>query len=215
MVLTLALFAQIATACAPGNAVRTLESVAKVESGLNPLAIHDNTTGVSYSPATRDEAESIASDLILVRGHSVDLGLMQINSATAGRLSLPIPDAFDACRSISAGAAVLREGYQRALRTAFSLYNTGSPTAGIRNGYADRVEAAASALPAIGGGQLAATPPVAVPDPVPESCAPSWDVWMVATCSDKATVQPGSAPARGVTSVSLNSSGTYTHADAD
>ena len=156
-----------------------------------------------------------------MRGHSVDLGLMQINSATASKLGLSIPDAFDACRSISAGAAVLREGYQRALRIAFSLYNTGTPAAGIRNGYADRVEATASALPAIGGGHLAASHgalprPAAEPDPVSQSCAPSWDVWAVAQCSDEATEPTGAAPVHGVTSVSLNhTSGTSIHADAD
>lgn len=57
---------------------------------------------------------------------------MQINSANFGWLGLTMMDALDPCRSIAAGAEVL---------TAYSRYNTGSPTRGIKNGYAASVQA--------------------------------------------------------------------------
>ena len=58
---------------------------------------------------------------------------MQINRGNFAWLGLTVDAAFDPCRSIAAGAAVL---------TQISRYNTGSPTAGFRNGYVARVLAA-------------------------------------------------------------------------
>ena len=81
-----------------------------------------------------------------VDGHSVDLGLMQINSANLARLGLSIADAFDACRSIKAGAQMLEADYRAAMRDALSRYNTGDPVRGIVNGYVARVEASARAV---------------------------------------------------------------------
>ena len=143
----MALFAQLSASCAPGDSVDTLASVARVESKFNSLAIHDNSTGATLLPASLEAAEQSAEALIVDDGHSVDLGLMQINSANLSLLGLSIADTFDACRSIAAGAVVLRDGYQRALRAAFSYYNTGDPVRGISNGYVGRVEAARLKLP--------------------------------------------------------------------
>ena len=70
-------------------------------------------------------AIAVATDLIVGQRHSVDLGLMQVNSANLAALGLSIADAFDACRSVEAGGRVLSEAYQRALRGALSVYNTG------------------------------------------------------------------------------------------
>jgi type IV secretion system protein VirB1 len=60
---------------------------------------------------------------------------------------------------------------QAALRTSLSLYNTGDPARGFRNGYVAKVTAAAGQIvPALqpGSAQTAAPPP---PPP------PSWDVF--------------------------------------
>lgn len=168
MILTLAAFLHLATACDPVDAPSTLASVATVESRLNPLAIHDNITGSSYSPTSRSEAERIAMDLIVAQRHSVDLGLMQINSANLPRAGLSISDAFDACHSVVAGASILKAGYRSALRAAISRYNTGDALRGIANGYVGRVEAAAANLPAIQVASLAepvTTRPVEPPVP--------------------------------------------------
>lgn len=62
---------------------------------------------------------------------SADVGLMQINSKNFDWLGLTMANALNPCVSIRAGAEVL---------TAFSRYNTGSPTRGIENGYALAVQ---------------------------------------------------------------------------
>jgi type IV secretion system protein VirB1 len=147
--LPIAVVAQLALACAPNVAVDTTVAIAHHESKLNPLAIYDNTSRRAYVPDSAEEALAIALGLIASK-HSVDLGLMQINSGNLTWLSLPVKEAFDPCRSIAAGARVLSEGYrggatedeqQRALRVALSRYNTGDAERGFINGYVRKVQA--------------------------------------------------------------------------
>ena len=147
-------FGQLALRCAPSVAPSTLASIARTESGFEPLSIHDNTTGTSGAPATRALAIQIASKL-LGAGHSVDIGIMQINSANFARLGLTLEAAFDPCKSVAAGAAVLAGGYtggdthegqQAALRVALSEYNTGDTQRGFTNGYVHKVELAARGI---------------------------------------------------------------------
>nr|WP_015062353.1 lytic transglycosylase domain-containing protein [Acetobacter pasteurianus]AFK89003.1 Peptidoglycan hydrolase VirB1, involved in T-DNA transfer [Acetobacter pasteurianus] len=142
MILSAILFAQIATSCAPGDSPQTLSAIASVESGFNTLIINDNDAVKQYKPASIEEAVSIASGLIS-RGHSIDLGLMQINSKNLPSLHLSVEDAFDACHSIHAGAKILRDNYQMALKTAFSRYNTGDEKKGFANGYVHKILTAA------------------------------------------------------------------------
>ena len=113
-----------------------MAAVAQTESQLDPLAIGDNTAHRSYRPQTKAEAVAVAQRLMAER-HDLDVGLMQINQRNFGWLRLTLEDAFDPCRSIVAGATVL---------TAFSRYNTGTPTAGFANGYVARVVSAASGV---------------------------------------------------------------------
>lgn len=68
---------------------------------------------------------------------TVDAGLMQINSANFAWLGLDMRTSMDPCRSIGAAAQVL---------VSFSRYNTGSPTAGIANGYASAITASIQAV---------------------------------------------------------------------
>ena len=81
------------------------------------------------------------------QGASVDVGLMQINSATLKRLHVPAAVALDACRNVAIGARVFDQGYAAAfdrrratlpLLSAYSAYNTGDAERGVRNGYADQ-----------------------------------------------------------------------------
>jgi type IV secretion system protein VirB1 len=133
-------------------------SIAEAESRLEPLAIHDNSTGEARLPATIEAASAQAEGLIRA-GHSVDLGLMQINSANLHLAGLSVLQSFEACHALAAAARVLAQGYsggvtvdeqQRALRTALSRYNTGDPLRGFANGYVSQVEAAAQqVVPAI------------------------------------------------------------------
>ena len=142
-------FETLAARCAPDVPVTTLEAVAKTESGLDPWALHDNNTGVSAKPGNI-QAALAESEAWIDRGDSVDVGLMQINSANFGALGLTTTSALAPCASMAGGAAVLRAAYgggkttadqQAALLMALSRYNTGSPLRGILNGYARTVMA--------------------------------------------------------------------------
>jgi len=176
-----------ASQCAPRIHPSLLISVAKTESGLDPLTLHDNTTGASEHFATAQAAVAEAMAWI-GRGDSVDLGLMQVNSANLVGLGMTVAEAFDACASLAAGAAILRAAYgggqtpaeqQVALLMALSRYNTGSPFKGILNGYARKVIANA--------GRGAAPPPsstvtaASLAPPADPNAPPSWDVWATAS----------------------------------
>ena len=213
----LALFLQLAASCAPHVAPETLAAVARTESNFTELAIHDNATRRSFAPASRDEAIALATDAISVQRHSVDLGLMQINSANLPRLGMSVADAFDPCRSLAAADRVLVAGYalpanqdgqQEALRQALSRYNTGNPVRGVANGYVARVQAAAEVVvPAIRlraepNEEARPKPPIAAPEP--PSAPPSWDVYRQARAngaggtlvfgSSRGSSQPATGP---------------------
>lgn len=165
MSLPAAYVAALAMHCAPLVAPETLVSIAQTESRLEPLAIHDNTTGKAYMPATIEAASAQAEGLMRA-GHSVDLGLMQINSANLHLAGLSVLQSFDQCYALAAGARLLAQGYsggltvdeqQRALRIALSRYNTGDPLRGFENGYVGRVVSAARQV----------VPAIQIPEPSP------------------------------------------------
>jgi type IV secretion system protein VirB1 len=194
MILELAVVAQLAARCAPSVAFETLAAVMRAESGFQPFAIGVNgPDGGPVFPASREAAMALAAALIERQGRSVDLGLMQVNSANLPRLGLSVAEVFEPCRNIAAGARILRDGYaaarrserdpQQALRIAFSRYNTGHPERGFSNGYVQRVQGAAEVMvPAIRlrGEAAAPQPPAApaseLPDDDPDA-PPEWDVW--------------------------------------
>ena len=178
MILAAEVVLQLAAKCAPQAAPQTLLAVTRVESGLDPLAIGVNGPAPRrLRVPSRQEAIAQASALIS-RGANIDLGLAQINSANLGRLGLTVADAFDPCRSLAAGATLLKVNYQAAraraadeqsaLRTALSLYNTGDSRRGVRNGYVDRVERSAAGVPA-----LPVEKPTAFAAPQPQA----WDAF--------------------------------------
>lgn len=181
-------FIELAKKCAPNVADMTLASVAMTESGFNRLAVYDNTTGKDGTPATPMEAAALVDKLIAAE-HSVDVGLMQINSKNFRRLGLNAETALDPCTSITAAGRLLSENYaggithaqqQASLRGALSAYNTGNTEAGLRNGYVRKVELAASRfVPAldVGNAPQPATNDVRLsPSPDLEGRT-SWDVW--------------------------------------
>jgi type IV secretion system protein VirB1 len=155
MILPLAVFLHIAVVCAPQIAPATLAAIARTESRLDPYAVHDNATGRSYWPRDKAEAVAIATPL-LAAGHSIDVGLMGINAGNWRWLGLTIETVFDPCPNIRAGATVL---------TAFSRYNTGSPTRGLRNGYVASVIAAGRALPPVSVARAVPVAPAPPPSP--------------------------------------------------
>jgi type IV secretion system protein VirB1 len=168
----------LAERCAPAVAAQTLSAVALAESGLDPLAIHVNRGGPRLRPpVSRAEALATAHALRAARAN-FDVGLLQINVSNLGRLGLSLDDAFDPCRSLAAGAALLSADYaqvraagpapQAALRTALSRYNTGDDERGFGNGYVARVVGAAARLDRA---------PVAPAHLTPTTAPPTWDAF--------------------------------------
>jgi type IV secretion system protein VirB1 len=184
-------FGELALKCGPNVAPVTLASIAQTESGFNPFLIHDNNTKKAFNLGTDVEAAETATSLIAA-GHSVDLGIMQINSHNLPALGLKVQDAFDPCVSIGAASIILSDAYvggenheaqQQALRVTISQYNTGDTQRGFTNGYVGKVEASArKVVPAldVGMGQSdipAAPQPQQVAAPVDPNAPPAWDVW--------------------------------------
>jgi type IV secretion system protein VirB1 len=156
--------------CAPNVAPSTLMAIIKVESGGRPLAMNVNgKQRLARQPNSPTEAVAWAHWLI-ERGHSIDLGLTQVNSRHLSRLGWPPEALFEPCWNIAAGALILTENYtaaakkyglgQEALRAAISAYNTGNHKAGFTNGYVRKVSAAAGRWPA-----TPITPPAATAAP--------------------------------------------------
>jgi type IV secretion system protein VirB1 len=173
-------FKTLAVRCAPSVSVNTLAAVARTESGDDPWAIRDNTTGTSIRPDTLVEAQLDVSQL-LARDDSVDIGLMQINSSNLSALGMTATDALDPCTSLTGGAAVLKAAYggnnadadqNVALLLALSRYNTGTPFKGIMNGYARTVvqntETGVLASPAANASTL---------QTIDRNAPPTWNVW--------------------------------------
>ena len=143
-------FDQLASSCAPGVAIPTLRAVAAVESHFDPLAVRDNTTRESWTPSSLSAAAALAKNRLKL-GHSVDVGLMQINSGNLASLGIEVKDAFDACHSLDAANRILQTALaagsneaerQAAILITLSRYNTGKPLSGIANGYAHQVMSA-------------------------------------------------------------------------
>src|SRR5689334_9953400 len=180
--LTLPVVLQLAVVHAPAVAPETVAAFAQVESRLDPLAVHDNTSGLRFMPRTLAEAVTLARSL-LAQKHSLDLGLMQINDANLRRTGLTIESAFDPGRSVGAGAQIMVAAYRQcqqgkgepdALRCMASIYNTGREQAGLLNGYVARVwKAADVVVPPIKQAADPAPSPAASTDPEP----PAWDIW--------------------------------------
>ncbi len=129
--------------CGPEVHPATTQAIVEVESGGNPLAIHDNDTGGSYTPSTRSQAVEIASRL-LARRHSIDIGLMQINSWHLRKKRIDCDSLFDPCFNIRTGTEILAAFYRThrqknpsdppdvTLLKSLSSYNTGTPYHGTR-----------------------------------------------------------------------------------
>src|SRR3954454_18033518 len=63
------------------------------ESGLRPLAIHDNTTGRALYPATPEQAVAVVSSLRRA-GHRIDAGVMQVSHANWAAYGLTVEGVF-------------------------------------------------------------------------------------------------------------------------
>jgi type IV secretion system protein VirB1 len=161
--ISVASFQSLAQSCAANVPVSTLEAIARTESALFPCALSINrphqlarrqgwnrgTITLERQPVSREEAVAWTKWL-LERGVTVSIGLLQVNSEHAALLHLTPEQLFDPCTNLRSGAALLSATYSAtarikgegfaALDSALSYYNTGSPTAGLTNGYVQQVK---------------------------------------------------------------------------
>jgi type IV secretion system protein VirB1 len=135
-------------ACAANIAPVTLETVIRVESRGNPLALNVNQlSGPQPHPRDADAAARLAAAYVR-QGYSVDIGLMQINSRNLAALGVTIEQVLEPCENVRAGGTILTANYagavqhygegQPALKAALSAYNTGNFYRGFENGYVAR-----------------------------------------------------------------------------
>ncbi|HJU19337.1 MAG TPA: lytic transglycosylase domain-containing protein [Stellaceae bacterium] len=134
-------------ACASNIAPATLEAVIAVESRGDPLALHVDGLRRQPHPADAAEAARIAGAYIRA-GYTVDIGLMQVNSANLPVLGISVSQVLEPCTNIRAGGTILTADYataaqrwgegQAALQHALSAYNAGNFYRGFRNGYVAR-----------------------------------------------------------------------------
>ena len=161
--------ATIILQCSMAVHPQTAQAVVQYESQGNPYAL--NTQVRSYYPRSREEAAARLAQALRA-GLRTDIGLMQVNSQWLRRLRLPADALLDPCTNVRVGTAILSKDYAQtwakyraqkpALLTALSLYNTGSESRGMRNGYVAKVVALAGVKVrfAAGAGQGAQQQPL-------------------------------------------------------
>jgi type IV secretion system protein VirB1 len=156
-------FRSLAQSCVADVPLSTLEAIAGTESALYPYALSINrphqlahrqgwnrgTITLERQPASLEEAIAW-THWLFAQGITVSIGLLQVNSEHAALLHLTPEQLFDPCTNLRAGAALLSATYAAtariqgegfaALDSALSYYNTGSPTAGLKNGYVQQVK---------------------------------------------------------------------------
>jgi type IV secretion system protein VirB1 len=161
--ISLSSFRSLAQSCAANVPVSTIEAIARTESALYPYALSINrphnlahrrgwnrgTITLERQPVSREEALAWTKSL-LAQGITVSIGLLQVNSEHAALLHLTPEKLFDPCTNLRTGAALLSATYAAtariqgegfaALDAALSYYNSGSPTAGLTNGYVQQVK---------------------------------------------------------------------------
>lgn len=152
-------FSALIARCAPTVHPETMAAVISAESRGHQFAIADagpvNLPWAQRKHLVRsfylgsvDLSVAKAEELI-ASGHTVSLGISQINDRNLKSLGLSIKDVFDPCTNIAAGGKILTGFYQRAvrsfgpgpiaLRAALSGYNSGDWLRGDRDGYVDLV----------------------------------------------------------------------------
>jgi type IV secretion system protein VirB1 len=119
-------------AATPGSEfAQRITAIAIHESGGDPLIIGVNADpsrglpGAVVRSATMQDAIGQARAL-LAQGRSIDLGLMQINSAQLARHGLSVDAAFDACRNMAAGADHYAADVAAVWNLAARRYNAGT-----------------------------------------------------------------------------------------
>lgn len=171
-------FIALALQCAPQVSPVTMAAIVRTESGFNPYAIGVVNGRLARQPASLGEAVATAHALSAA-GWTISVGLTQVNRTNWYAYGLNEQSAFDPCRNLATGAAILQGCFesarraqtdigansQPALRASLSCYTSGNFSIGYRTGYVQRVvdNARIPALPSV---------PVVVPPIVPIAVVP-------------------------------------------
>lgn len=146
-------FDALAVQCAPYVAVATLRALAQVESSFNPYAI--GIVGGALTRQPRNLLEAI-STVRLLRAQSIKFsaGIAQIYVENWPAYQLDHETVFQPCANLRAAQGILSDCYQRAsagagqgqvaLRQAISCYYANNFVTGFRDGYVQKVVAAAN-----------------------------------------------------------------------
>lgn len=143
-------FPELARLCASSVDAKTITALVSVESSFNPYAIGVVDGVLTRQPRNLDEAlETVAKLESLGMNYSV--GLAQVNKYNLKKYGLTHETAFDPCKNLIAGSAILTDCYERArkagrdeqagVRAALSCYYSGNFTTGFREGYVQKVAA--------------------------------------------------------------------------
>jgi type IV secretion system protein VirB1 len=145
-------FDEIAAQCAPNVAPTTLRAMATVESSFNPHAIGIVRGRLQRQPQNLAEAISTVQSL-QDNGIKFSAGLTQIYVKNWPAYNLNAETVFDPCANMRASAGILTNCFIRAkvkapqaqiaLRNALSCYYSNNFVTGYREGYVQKVVAAA------------------------------------------------------------------------
>lgn len=171
-------FIALAQQCAPHVSQVTMAAIVRTESGFNPYAIGVVNGRLVRQPASLSEAVA-TTHALSAAGWNFSAGLAQVNRENWHAYGLNEHSAFDPCRNLAVGAAILQGCFasarraqpdtgansQSALRASLSCYASGNFSTGYRTGYVQRVvdNARVAALPSV---------PVVVPPIVPIAVVP-------------------------------------------
>jgi type IV secretion system protein VirB1 len=152
-------YVELLARCAPTVHPETMSAVISAESRGNQFAIADagpvalpwsqrKSMVRSFYPGSADAAVAKATELIRA-GHTVSLGLAQINDRNLARYGVTVRDVFDPCTNVWVGGRILTDFYVRAvkkfgngpeaLHASLSAYNSGDWFRGAKDGYVSLV----------------------------------------------------------------------------
>lgn len=177
-------FIALALQCAPQVSPVTMAAIVRTESGFNPYAIGVVNGRLKRQPASLGEAVATAHALSAA-GWNFSVGLAQVNVENWYAYGLTEQSAFDPCRNLAVGAAILQGCFesarraqidtgpnsQSALRASLSCYASGNFSTGYRTGYVQRVvdNARIAVLPSVSVVVPTVMPIAVVPDDSQES----------------------------------------------
>jgi type IV secretion system protein VirB1 len=179
-------FITLAQQCAPQVSPVTMAAIVRTESGFNPYAIGVVHGQLVRQPASQAEAVATAHALA-AGGWNFSVGLAQVNRANWLAYGLNEQSAFEPCRNLAAGAAILQACFesarraqpdsrvdsQSALRASLSCYASGNFATGYRTGYVQRVVNSVG-LPAPSSAPVVVPPIAAIPVVPAGSDVPTW-----------------------------------------